>query len=97
MALSGNPNRVRIVSPKESNGAIPVNVQDQHSRALDLRFIKALASPTTLSAQADPEDTSITVTSTTGFADGVTVAIFTSTGDFYFGEQVGAVSGSGDG
>ena len=77
----------------ESNGALAVNIQDQHSLALDLRFIQQ-TNATTLSANADPEDTSITITSTTGFVDGVTVGIFSATGIFYFGMQVGAPVGN---
>lgn len=82
-----------IWAPGESNGAIPVNIQDQHTQALDLRFIKQLAL-TTLSATAAVGAKTIVVTSTTGFVDGVTVAVFTSEGDFYIGQQVGAVAGN---
>ncbi|RLI72288.1 MAG: hypothetical protein DRP02_02420 [Candidatus Gerdarchaeota archaeon] len=78
----------------EQNGAMPVNIQDQHSRALDLRFIKANAAPTTLSVAASEGDLSVTVTSTAGFVDGASIAIFTPDGDFYFGEQVGDVAGN---
>lgn len=83
-----------IWAPGELNGAIPVNIQDQHTKALDLRFIQALATPTTISAQAVPEDLTIDVVSTTGFVDGVTVAVVTADGKFYFGQQVGAVAGN---
>lgn len=81
-----------IWAPGESNGAIPVNIQDQHTEALDLRFIKALAT-TTLSVATTVGGMTITVANTTGFVDGVTVAVFTSTGHFYFAQQVGAVAG----
>lgn len=84
-----------IPLPIESNGAVPVNVQDQHTKALDLRFIKALASPTTLAANAAVGALTISVTASAGFADGVTVAVFSPAGDFYFGEQVGATAGAG--
>jgi hypothetical protein len=86
-----------IWAPGESNGAIPVNVQDQSTRSLDLKFIKVLAPPTTISVAASPGDTTLTVTSTTGFADQVVVGLVKSngsSGNFYFGEQVGALSGS---
>jgi hypothetical protein len=83
-------------APKEANGAQPVNIQDQHSRALDLKFLKPLiAAPfTTLAAQANPGDTTITLTATTGFANGVVVGLSTPNNTFYFGEQVGAAVGS---
>jgi hypothetical protein len=87
------PADVNIISPLESNGAIPVNVQDQHTLALDLFFIKQ-NNATTLNGAISPDDTTITLTDTTGFVDGVRVGIFSSTGIFYFGQQVGAPSGS---
>ena len=33
-----------------ANSGLDINVQDQHTRALDLRFIKAAGAPTTLTA-----------------------------------------------
>lgn len=78
----------------EQNGGLAVNIQDQHSTALDLYFIKAIGAPTTLLADANSEDTTITLTSTTGFTNGVTVGIFTAEGSFYFGRQIGAPAGS---
>lgn len=77
----------------EMNGGLAVNLQDQTSKALDLAFINALGQ-TTLSADADPGDTTITVTSTTGFVDGVVVGVLSGTGIFYFGQQVGAPAGN---
>ena len=50
---------VTIKSPLESNGAIPVNIQDQHSLALDLRFIRAQGAPTTLAVNGAIEDTEL--------------------------------------
>ena len=82
-----------IWAPVESNGGIPVNIQDQHTRALDLHFIKAAGVPTTLTTQAEPEDKTITVASTAGFVAGTVIGIFSGAGEFYFGKQVGAVSG----
>jgi hypothetical protein len=83
-----------IWAPGESNGAIPVNVQDQHTRALDLKFLKTTAAITTLSSAASKGDRTIDVTVTTGFIAGVTVGLSTPEGLFYFGEQVGAISGN---
>lgn len=85
---------VKIIEPLESNGAIPVNIQDQHSRILDLDFIQVQAPPTTLIDNVTTGDLEINVTSTTGFVDGNTVGIFSSEGEFYFGKQVGAVAGN---
>lgn len=83
-----------ITSPLESNGALPVNIQDQHSLALDLRFIQAQGAPTTLTVQADPEDRTLTLASAAGFVAGSVVGLFTGGGIFYFGKQVGAAAGS---
>ncbi len=77
----------------ESNGALAINIQDQHSRALDLFFINS-TNETTLSADADPDDMTITVTSTTGFVDGASVGVFGGVGTFYFGQQIGAPAGN---
>ena len=84
---------VTITSPLESNGGIPVNLQDQTSRMLDLWFLKGLAAPTTLSVTAVVNAYTITVAATTGFVAGCTVAITTQTG-YYFGRQIGAVAGN---
>ena len=80
--------------PLEQNGGQPVNVQDQHSRMLDLKFIQAQAPPTTLSVAAAPEDKTITVTNPASFAAGNVIGIFSPTGEFYFGQQIGAPAGS---
>jgi len=85
--------KVEVAAPLESNGAIPVNIQDQHSRALDLPFIKAKAPPTTLSADAITGEYTITVTSTTGFVDD-SVIVLASGEYFYIGRQLGAVAGN---
>jgi hypothetical protein len=86
------------IAPTEDNGGVPVNVQDQTSRALDLDFLKVLAAPTTLSAPVSIGSYTIDVTSTTGFTAGEVVGISggtgTPAGQFYFGQQVGSVSGS---
>ena len=73
--------------PKESNGAVPVNIQDQHTRMLDLKFIQAQGTPTTLTAETSVEDKTITIANTTGFVDKNIVGIFCPCGDFYFGQQ----------
>jgi hypothetical protein len=81
--------------PVDTKGQLAVNVHDQTSRSLDF-FFGRLDDLTTLSAQADPEDTTITLTSTTGFVDGTVVGIFSADDDSitYLGTQVGAPAGS---
>lgn len=78
----------------EQNGGLAVNIQDQHSLALDLKFIQAQGSPTMLSSSIAPDDLTIDVDSTVGFVSGNTVGIFSTTGIFYFGTQIGAPAGS---
>jgi len=77
----------------ESNGALAVNIQDQHSLALDLFFIQQ-QEITTLSLNATENNNEITLTDITGFTDGTYVGIFSATGIFYFGEQIGAAAGN---
>ena len=80
--------------PRESNGGVPVNVQDQHSKMLDLDFIRSLGA-TTLAANAEPNDRTITLTDATGFSAGDVIGVFSAgTGLFYFGEQIGASAGN---
>jgi hypothetical protein len=85
-----------IWAPIEFNGAFPVNVQDQHSRSLDLKFLKVLAPITTITAAVSPGDRELVVSDTTGFADQVVVGLSSGNGksQFYFGEQVGALVGN---
>ena len=87
---------VNIVSPLESNGGIPVNVQDQVTRPVDAYFLQVYAPPTTLSAQSLVDTYTITVTDTTGFAAGVDVGLSTGspTGQYFFGQQVGPLVGN---
>ena len=86
--------KVEIVSPLESNDAVPVNIQDQHSKALDLEFIQAVGAPTTLASSAAATDRTLTLISTANFVDGITVGVFTPGGQFTFAKQVGAPAGS---
>lgn len=93
--MSGwQPENINITNPLDVNGNIEVAVQDQHTLALDLNFIQAQGAPTTLSAQADIEDTTLTLTDATGFVDGNIIALLSGTGFFYFGTQIGAAVGS---
>jgi len=73
----------------EANGALPVNVQDQHTRALDLKFLNADPNNfTTLTADASIGDIVISVTQTTGMIVGATIGLTNPSGIFYFGEVV---------
>lgn len=73
----------------ESGGSSPVSIQDQHTLMLDLNFIQSLGA-TTLNGAIAPDDTSILLTDSTGFVDGDIIGIFSPTGIFYFGGQIGA-------
>lgn len=79
--------------PNESNGGVPVNVQDQTTRALDLYFIQS-KDQTTLLNEADKGDTSIDLVATGGFIAGKKIGIFTGTGLFFFANQIGAPVGN---
>jgi len=81
--------------PVDTRGQLAVNVHDQTTRSLDF-FFGRLDNATTLSVQADPDDTTITLTSTTGFVDGTVVGIFSAddTDITYLGTQIGAPAGS---
>lgn len=82
-----------IWAPLELNGAVPVNIQDQHTRAFDLVFNKQVAA-TTLATAAAAGDKTLTLTSATGFVDDVTVSV--TDGNIYpfFAKQVGAAAGN---
>lgn len=71
----------------ESNGGAAVNIQDQHTRALDLKFIKAsgiisLTSDTVINSNV------ISVDNATGVSVGMVIGIVNPDGSFYFGEAV---------
>ncbi len=80
-------------TPTESNGGVPVNIQDQHSRALDLYFIQS-QNQTVLSASTSIEAKTITVSDTSGFVAGNCVGIFAGSNSFFFATQLGAPSGN---
>jgi hypothetical protein len=79
--------------PVDEIGQLAVNVHDQTTRAFDF-FFGRLDNVTTLAAQADPEDLTLTLTATTGFTDGKSAAVFAEVDDFYIGKQIGAPAGS---
>jgi hypothetical protein len=82
-----------IWAPLESNGGVPVNIQDQHSRAFDLHFAKQVVE-TTLAVAATPGDTALTLTSATSFANDLTINVTDGVSYPFFGIQVGAPSGN---
>ena len=87
---------VNVISPIESNGGIPVNIQDQTTPPLDFYFIQANGAPSTLAAATAIDDTTISVTGNI-ISVGDYIGIFSGTsgeGRFYFGEAL-AVAGAG--
>lgn len=90
MSRSGWSSRV----PKESNGGVPVNIQDQTSRILDLFFIQKQGATVTLGAAANPNDRTITLSDATGFVTGNVVGLFGSATQFMFAKQIGIPAGN---
>ena len=73
---------------KVTNGGLDINIQDQHTRAMALKFSQAAGAPTTLSVAAAIDDQSITVVDPALFTPGLLVGIFDNAGNFYFGEAI---------
>ena len=69
---------VSIVSPLESNGGIPVNIQDQTSTPIDFFFTKIEGVPTTVATATSVDDYTVSVTSSSNCAVGDYVGIFNS-------------------
>jgi hypothetical protein len=89
-----NPLPVQVILPLESNGAIPVNVQDQTTPPVDLYFIQAIGDPTTLAADIIVGDTDVEVTSAADFSIDSYMGIFCPDAErFYFGTVL-AVNGT---
>lgn len=84
---------VSIGNPLESNGAIPVNIQDQVTDPLDLFFVQLNGSVTTLAADAVIDDITINVTNVTGNIVPGTYLGLSGSNKFYFGEVL-SVSGN---
>lgn len=76
----------------EENGAMPVNIQDQHTDTIDIKFSQ-LTNTTTISANASTGDRTLTITDTTGFVDGKQLAILSSEGVIIV-QQIGVPSGN---
>lgn len=97
--IGNGKKRIQIVDSNntpwelEQNAAMPINIQDQHSLALDLDFIQSQGA-TTLAADANIEDLTLTLTSAAGFIAGNVIGLFNPSGIFYFGTQIGAAVGN---
>jgi hypothetical protein len=78
---------------RESNGALAVNIQDQHSRAFDLFFSQNVGSPTTLTADTIIDSYSISVTTGHAFAAGDDFVLRDSVTQRGFTGQVVSVAG----
>jgi hypothetical protein len=79
---------------KVTNGGLDVNIQDQNTRALDLEFARSITTPTTITADTVVGEYTVTLTSTTGFVDGVHVQVNSGSGEFFRARQLGAPAGS---
>lgn len=75
---------------KVTNGGLDVNIQDQHTRALDLYFVRADGAPTTLASPAVVDQYELTLASAAGFVDAAYVGVVDGSGGFYFATQLGA-------
>ena len=86
---------VKIISPLEANGAIPVNIQDQHTRPIDIKLYNQINDTFVLSQDAVIGSYDINVTTTNTILAGDNIAVYESNGfeKYYFG-QVLSVSGS---
>lgn len=81
--------------PLETNGGVPVNIQDQTTPPFALFFAKELAPATTLSANTAIDDVSIVVTDPAGFAPGVYIGVFSGVSGeerYYFAEVLTVVT-----
>jgi hypothetical protein len=82
---------VAIKEPLETNGAIPVNIQDQTTQLLDLYFTQAKGAPTSLVEATIFDSSWIRVASVVGVSAGDYIGVFggdTASPQFYFGEAI---------
>jgi hypothetical protein len=83
------PNYDGIVVPREANGGVPVNVQDQTSPLLDLYFTQQVGTVTTVSTNVVLPTRDVTLTSVAGFIVGSYLGLFSGVSGenrYYFGE-----------
>jgi len=81
------------IAQVESNGALAVNIQDQHSNAFDLFFSQDVGSPTTLTTDAVEDEYSISVTTGHGLAATNDLVLVDSVSQRGFTAQVVSVAG----
>ncbi len=74
--IGGADFNVAIVSPLETNGAIPINVQDQHTRTFDVYFGQTIGNLTTLASDAIEDTYIINVTTGHGIIIGDGISMF---------------------
>lgn len=80
---------VKIIAPLESNGAIPVNIQDQHTPTVIVPLSEVI-NTTNLSDATTLNDLTINITNTDGFIDGVFIVIADPiNGRYYISHQIG--------
>ena len=79
---------------KVTNGGLDVNIQDQTTRPLDLRFIQATGTATTTNGVAVVDAVTLTLTDATGFSAGAYIALLDGAGGFFFATQIGAPAGN---
>lgn len=73
--------------PLESNGGVPINIQDQTTPPVDLYFIQPIGAPTTVSTAVVIGDTDIEVASGANISVGNYLGIFCpDAGRFFFAE-----------
>jgi len=63
-----------IIYPVESNGAIPVNIQDQTSQTVDLYLMDAIATPN-ITSPISINETTIAIDSNAGIVDGHAICL----------------------
>lgn len=88
-------NAVKIKDPLESNGAIPVNIQDQETRPFDTRVNQIISSSYSLTVSPTVDSYNLTLNTTTGLIVGDTIAFIEQNGiaQIYFGE-IEAINGN---
>ena len=87
------PVDVNIISPLESNGALPVILQDQTTRSVDLYFTQTVGSPTVTSQQVAVDQTWVLVNDVSSISAGTYLGIFEVTEEKFYFADVLAVNG----
>lgn len=77
-----------------TNGGLDINVQDQHTRALDLKFGRSVGTPTTLDGVSVVDAYTLDLTDATGFVDGTFVGVVDGVRGTFFATQLGAAAGN---